>query len=328
MWRRNNRLLFFYVLWYILIGDCMSNNKNIMYHLLPANNEYFTISDMKDSITKGGIEWANGYAGGKNSQKFDIDDVVYIYYKNLTDGTRRILFRGVVSYVSNILKKFPDGKEYKYFVINNISSINLYNDRNIDVSCYGLKEYNVNINRNIQYLGTQKKLEDYINNKDIYDNNGEKKKLKLIYDLEKNIDRYRNSIDKAIEYFSNYDFCECCKILGYSSSKCKLRTFKKNNGFTYYEIHHLIMRSTLNKDKSEYLEKINKNTIDMEFNRINLCPVCHREFHYGNFGGLNMKRHIIEELMTKHKFIDELEKLEISKEDIDKIKEYTINQYI
>lgn len=306
----------------------MNNNKNITYHLLPANNEYFTISDMKYWIENGRLEWANGYAGGKNSQKFGIDDVVYIYYKNLPDGIRRILFRGIVTYVSDDLKLFPDGKEYKYFVINNISSINLYNDKSIDVSCYGLKEYGININRNMQYLGTQKKLDDYIKNKDLYDKNGENKKLKLVYDLERNIDRHKDSIDKAIKYFNNYDFCECCEILGYSSFKCKLRTFKKKNGFTYYEIHHLIMRSILNKEKPKYLDNINKDTIDMEFNRINLCPVCHREFHYGNFGSIEKKKNIIEMLILKHRFTDELERLGISREDIDKIKEYIINQYI
>ena len=144
----------------------MNNNKNITYHLLPANNEYFTISDMKYWIENGGLEWANGNSGGKNSQKFEVDDIVYIYYKNLPDGIRRILFRGIVTYVSDDLKLFPNGKEYKYFVINNISSINLYNDKSIDVSCYGLKEYGININRNMQYLGTQKKLDDYIKNKE------------------------------------------------------------------------------------------------------------------------------------------------------------------
>ena len=67
------------------------------YHLLPANLEYFNMNNLRDELQKNKyLKWFNSKSSGCKIHSYEKGDIVYIYYKNLTDGSNRILFRGEV----------------------------------------------------------------------------------------------------------------------------------------------------------------------------------------------------------------------------------------
>lgn len=258
------------------------------YHLIPMNMDKFNIDDMINS--KGCIVWNNGNEEGKNVHKFEVGDIVYIYCTNLPDESRRILFRAEVEKVSKRINR------QNTFTINNITTIKLrqksINRKEYDYSYEKLKkDYNFTINQRMRYLD--------------FDENG--KRLKE--DLEND---YKNSNNKKIgvkalaevkDYFNNEIWCECCKILikegNLTYDKAQDRTFVKNDGLKFYELHHLLMQNILRKDKTKnekwfrenkwYHYDDDKEMITDDYNCIILCPVCHMELHHGDNDEYNKK---------------------------------------
>ena len=302
------------------------------YHLIPMNMDKFNIDDMINS--KGCIVWNNGNEKGKNVHPFEVGDIVYIYCTNLPDESRRILFRAEVEKVNKRINR------QNTFTINNITTIKLrqksINRKEYDYSYEKLKDYKFTINQRMRYLD--------------FDENG--KRLKE--DLEND---YKNSKNKKIgvealaevkDYFNNEIWCECCKILmkegNLTYDMAKNRTFIKNDGLTFYELHHLLMQNILRKDKTKnekwfrenkwYDYNNDKEMITDDYNCVILCPVCHMELHHGDNDEYNKKyavkkETVIKQLMKKHKFDDKLKNdFDKTSEDVKSIKRYILQQYV
>ena len=303
------------------------------YHLIPMNMDKFNIDDMINS--KGCIVWNNGNEKGKNVHPFEVGDIVYIYCTNLPDESRRILFRAEVEKVNKRINR------QNTFTINNITTIKLrqksINRKEYDYSYEKLKDYKFTINQRMRYLD--------------FDENG--KRLKE--DLEND---YKNSNNKKIgvealaevkDYFNNEIWCECCKILikdgNLTYDKAQDRTFVKNDGLKFYELHHLLMQNILRKDKTknekwfrenkwyDYNNDKDKKMITDDYNCIILCPVCHMELHHGDNDEYNKKyavkkETVIKQLMKKHKFDDKLSDFGKTTEDVKSIKRYILQQYV
>ena len=302
------------------------------YHLIPMNMDKFNIDDMINS--KGCIVWNNGNEVGKNVHPFEVGDIVYIYCTNLPDESRRILFRAEVEKVNKRINR------QNTFTINNITTIKLrqksINRKEYDYSYEKLKkDYYFTINQRMRYLD--------------FDENG--KRLKE--DLEND---YKNSNNKKIgvkaleevkDYFNNEIWCECCKILikegNLTYKKAQDRTFVKNDGLKFYELHHLLMQNILRKDKTKnekwfrenkwYDYNNDKEMITDDYNCIILCPVCHMELHHGDNDEYNKKyavkkETVIKQLMKKHKFDDKLSEFGKNSEDVKSIKRYVLQQYV
>lgn len=268
---------------------------------------------------------------------------MYIYYHNTSDGSNRILFRAEVC-KSDKIEDNNNSKNYLYsdyiqsdekikgFVINNLEYIELLDKEKF--SYQKLKdEYDVKINQTKYILGYEKDLLEYKKSeknitKGINGRNYKeyRKNLKLILDLEQS-SRGKN-LKEVKEYFNKP--CFCC-----NSIKSK-RSFIKENGFTYYEVHHLIMKNINKKKECNIENKILKNYksqnklinfIEKDFNKINLCPVCHRELHYGL---KNRRKEILDIIFEKYNIEDKLTKLllnEYNKQDIDELINYIYRQY-
>ena len=311
------------------------------YHLIPMNMNKYNIDEMISSIKKyNHIEWNNGNKEGKYAHPFQENDIVYIYCTNLPDGSRRILFRSTVKAVNN--RK----KGQKSFYITNIATIKLKQKSRIrkeyDYSYEVLKKkYDFKINQSMRYLAhTQSENKE--------------NELRLIKDLEKD---YRNSneekdqaevLEELKNYFNNKIWCECCEILIENNKLPReiftSRTFVKNNGLVFYELHHLLMQNILRKNKIKDKEwfknnkwyddnEEDKKMINDDYNCIVLCPVCHMELHHGdneeykNKYGIK-KETIIKELMKRHQFDTKLEAFKKSPKEIKMIKRYILQQYV
>lgn len=307
-----------------------------LYRLIPMDMNQFDVDDLLDEQKRheGKIEWES------SNQKFNDGDIVYIYCKNLPDGSNRILFR------ANVVP--PElNKKAKSFWIGNVQTICLDNTKKFSLDILKQK-YGLNINQTKQILAT---FDDYNNykkdlesiTKDRYGSTNEddvikyKKHLQLIMDLERiyKNEKSKKSLEDAKKYFNNQILCECCEILGFSNKMAKNRTFRKNNGLIYNEVHHFLMQNLYRKtdpkwfEENSWFKKEDIKWLDSEFNRINLCPVCHREFHYGEFDYNNFtKKEIMETLWVKHEFGKHLKELGKNQKEIQQIKEYIFNQYI
>lgn len=325
-------------------------NKN-SYRLIPMNMNEYNINDLlKEEADTGVVLWKNGNEEGKNAQKILPNDIIYIYCTNLTDGSKRILFRAIVDSVDDEKTYSFDKKlKIKGIYLKNIKAVSLldkykYNRNNL------LDKYNIFVNQTKQMLATFNDYNTYKNNskaitKDRYGFTDKlsvdkyKNRLLLIDELEKEYLNKKYSLKDTNAYFNDNTLCECCQLLGFSKKEAQNRTFRKTNGFLYYEVHHLLMQNILRMKNDEWFNSnnwYNKSTdfniILSEFNEINLCPVCHREFHYGNFiyqnkNGINNKKDLIIKLMESHNYNHKLKTLGKSNEEISEITNYIINQY-
>lgn len=319
-----------------------------IYHLIPMNMDNYNIDDIILSLDKNGyVEWNNGTIEGKYAQEFKENDIVYIYCTNLPDGSKRILFRAVVEKVNNAENK------QKTFNISNITPIKMKQKSKIrkeyDFSYETLKEkYKIKMNQSMRCL-MKKGNEHY------------EEEEKLINELEKlyNKEYKDKTIDKETQikimeevkdYFNNEVWCECCEILikkgDLSKTEANNRTFIKNDGLRFYEIHHLLMQNILRKDYNKNRKWFNDNKwyhsnndkdkqmILDDYNCIILCPVCHMELHHGDNEKYKekygvTKEQVINELMKEHQYDQRLkEEYKKSPEEIRKIKNYILQQYI
>lgn len=293
------------------------NEDNKKYFLFPADFRYYNIGSILDEkkASSGVVRWVI-------SKSMDIkeDDVAYLYFHDITgEKEGRILLAATIKSVNKdsktplIIPK-EDGIEEIYSNYVELSNIKVVGHKEITKFTYhDLKDnFGLKVNQSKQLIGIKKDLFDF-NKGDIFKitapttkthekNNTESnerylKNLKLIKAVNDSI-KFNNSVSLS-ELKQKYEkICECCE-----NNKT---TFIKQNGLYYYEQHHLIMRNIHNATKREQVLKkdllkiINNSNFNMEesYNKINLCPVCHRELHYGL--SENKKKNL-NKILSKHK---------------------------
>lgn len=257
--------------------------KELIYHLIPADFENYNVdnllTDKKISTSQGisGIPWKNGGIDGKNAQDFQEEDIVYVYFHNLTGEQSHILLRGKVTKIEDYYIDPQDGFRYKVFYLG---SIKYY--KNISFTYNKLKAYGVNITQTKIYLGTDQDYYYYIRNNKIdhgYRNRTKEeyeKFLQLISELEQ--EEKSSDLISLKEHYNKP--CEICR------ANDKTHTFIKENGLYYYEVHHILEQNILRKKeiphwyknfKDNDLNNNGNNLVYADFNVTNLCPVCHRK---------------------------------------------------
>jgi hypothetical protein len=312
----------------------MEKNKTYI-HLIPADFEEYNLEDLIAENKKNKeVCWSNGYANGKGSQTFNINDIVYIYFHDRKGITNRILLQAKVSRSDT---DTTDGGEvnkddHKYFyseycknkgaeasleekekATQNIKGFYLSNFNAIS------KEYEDNF-KYISNKGIKGILK--INQTKIYlaGKNETKNKSTILNFLESENMFNRNIKDLLAEY--NTDVCKSCR-----NNK---KTFKKQNGLDYYELHHVLQQS-FNKlkvkpswyNKNKYGEYYNNKLIYNKYNEVKLCSNCHNELHYGR----NDRRREILDKIVDQKYKDELHKIVNNDSEEKEILKYVYNQY-
>lgn len=297
-----------------------------IYHLIPADFSNYNINDLltekRASKEEGnyGIPWKNGSINGYRAQNFQVNDIVYVYFHNLTGQKSHILLRGIVSKIDNNYIDSDDGNKYSVFYLGSIK----YYIKPI-FTYERLLENKIKMTQTKQYLGVYKDYLYYKKNNNI--NHGYRNKtieeyyesLKLIDDLEAaeksgNLIRLKEQYNKP---------CEICKDNNH--------TFIKENGLYYYEEHHLLEQNILRKKvvpnwyKRFQINDIEGNSSGLvytTFNTINLCPVCHRKLHYGL---KKDRKEILEKLLTAKRISEYQEKVGIN--NIEEVLNYIYAQY-
>lgn len=297
------------------------------YHLIPADFEVFDFKKLKNEISsKKTLLWHSEYwykdkkTGEWKNKKYHYNksDVVYLYYKNIPDFSKRILLRGEIAEIDKE-DTWYFGDEKKEMMCKCIEIKNL---RPVELKNLTKYSYNELVSEE-KYKLTSTYRQEITG------------KQELINDIENDYDK-NGTIEQVIEYFDGKSYCECCKILNLGPKERMKRTFVKSNGLIYREIHHLLMQNIKRKSSEWFKEKkfLNENDIQMidkEFNEINLCPVCHKEFHYGNFDAKSnnniRKKEIIEKILEEHNYNKHLKDWGKSPEEIQKIRKYILEQY-
>ncbi len=236
--------------------------KDVMYHFIPANFKEFNFSELLNEENnydnEKSVIWHSSSKDCKYEHKFNVDDIVYIYYTNIPDGTKRILLRGIIK-ESDINKTINDELLYdnidkiKGIKIGAIRSISLYDEEKFNLEKLKNK-YNITNFRSQQYLSSDNNIDKY---------------KKLINDIESEDNRSKLATVK--KYFD--EKITKCIFSEYEKNK-KHETFVMENGFIYNEGHHLIRRKVIGKTKvpEKLIEDLN--------NRFSLCPTCHMEIHH------------------------------------------------
>src|SRR5574344_375542 len=224
------------------------------YHLIMVDFETFNMEDFDkerkkpDDKNYKGVVWDNS----KTHQDFALDDKVYMCYFNLPDGCDRILMRcsvikaaksPITHNVEEFTLKFEKGIKSK--------DKNQYSKDNLS------KKYGISIFRGKQYLHEDNKQQN-----------------KLINDLEEDLEKEWLTMSELKKYFSSYSDCalkDCKGLDGFHQS------FVTDNGFKYYEEHHLVEKNNIDKKTSNNIENIVNNPINI----FHLCPICHKMIHYG-----------------------------------------------
>lgn len=241
----------------------------IKYHFLTASTSYYSGNNFNDLLkeeadNEGYIYWHIG------NHKIYVNDVCYIYYSNLPDGSSRILFVGKVieSDINNDGKSIcPDAEIGQKYIKIKLKSVSLEDNEKFNL--YNLrKKYNLISDKGqFSYL--------HIDNK---------KHKKLIDDLDK-ASESSHFLRYVHEYFDdNYCMCEF---------GCK--TFIEENGFHYIENHHLVEKNLIEKNKN--IKDIDK-LINDKNNLFKLCPMCHRKIHHAK---VDERKEMINILYNKNK---------------------------
>lgn len=231
------------------------------YHLLPANLEYFNMNNLRDELQKNKyLKWFNSKSSGCKIHSYEKGDIVYIYYKNLTDGSNRILFRGEVLDPDFIVDNNTGIKEH-WIKIEKMKAISLKDKRKFDYNVI-VNKYNMKIYRTPEVICS------------FFDNDLTNTRVLMVNDLENEFLNNSSTILETFNYFNESKLCECCNNLDIKNWKS--RTFIKENGFIYYEVHHLLMQNMIRNKSNLFLDWFDDYLIDLDFNKINLCPVCHR----------------------------------------------------
>lgn len=246
------------------------------YHFLAANASIYGENGFKELLDEYD-ENLKAIFWNINSHKIKEGDICYVYYSNLPDYTRRILFRGVVlksdypnyNGTSIYKKASPDEK----YALIRLRSVAFEEPDKFSFDTLKKRPYNF-LNKNTRQLSYR-----YVDlNKDI----------NLINALEeyKNKGHFLKEVYKLFN--DNYAMC---------FFKCK--TFVEDNGFYYIERHHLVERNLIEKNK--HIKDID-SIIDNPDNLFYLCPLCHRKIHHAT---KDVKRTMIKSLYkNRENFFD------------------------
>lgn len=270
------------------------------YFIFPANYMNFNFEKLFEEAcdNNGNVLWG---MKPKDPKDINIDDVCYIYYSNLPDGTARIMLRGTIAN-----KNVKDTDGVQCYAIKELESINWDNSKNPHFTREVLRDYGIKMNLNKRRLKDGRIAEG----KTVGDEDLRKKLEDCFY---KGIGRLKlkdleNELNKKLH----------CALFKSSINNSQHITFKAKNGLPYLELHHFIHRSqgTNAKDKNgtpkghpEIIQEI-----DDPRNIIRLCSNCHNQIHYGQ---LDAKRKMIEKIYnmnTNKKFFDNVYNKIINKE--------------
>ena len=221
------------------------------YHLIPYDFEVYDFEEFRreEIENKGRIRWLYG----KRKHVFNTGDVCYLYCFNLPDRTRRILLRAEVCGTEC---KDDNGEEC--FVLCNVRPVRLSdpdeNGENIIKYSYENMSGKYGI-KTVQ--GKQRLQADGIHKQ-------------LIADLES--EPVEGSLTKVKKYFENMTKCA---FEGHDNNPKLHQTFLKENGFFYFETHHVVQQNTARN------YSISEEEIENLNNKVYLCSRCHDRIHYG-----------------------------------------------
>ena len=310
-------------------------------HLLPASAEAYNfekLSNEENNAAYRGILWKNGRKSKTKTKvnldhKFNLDDIVYLYYSDLPDGIPRILLQGKI--IFNGYYGYKDKKIIEIEKFNNRDGCWFYNDNDYveddkitkkdkifairfeickAINCYNMnnvitKEELIKYNKNVNSAPNKetKKEKFHIQGKQYIEN---------VYD-KKLVEELTNLFEKCGRTYKDYKnaFITECAFKNYNGlknpdgSKFQHTTFIKKNKLPYYECHHLIEQNMLkNKVDESIIENLN--------NKFMLCPTCHRRIHMAES---NEIKNMIDYLFDNNSKVNELKKILLENEKVRKL---------
>ena len=273
------------------------------HYLIPANFDYYNLDDLKSENEENGVCWSN-----VKGQKFNIGDIVYIYFHDVRRLTDCILLRGVVyksdtadndkenegrylftEYCSKMLKEKKDTlgieeiQEYEEGAKTKTKGFYLHEFKAIsDKYIERFKYIHGSINdKNTGIMGVR------VNRTKTCLNTQTDEKYKQLLEALKEQNVFTRSVESLRDKYNN-DVCILC-----SKDKIKERSFLKPNNLYYYEIHHILQQSLntqLGKgiefkwfDTNKYKTDKDNKLIYNDFNEVRLCPYHHNRLHYGKY---------------------------------------------
>ena len=210
-------------------------------HLIPADFEEYNLENLEmENEKNNGVCWKNGNENGMGAQKFNLNDVVYIYFHDTRDITNRILLKASVCKTDNAddgsdseytqQYLYDDSKKIKGFYLNNFYAINEEYAHNNVFKCL----HKCDIDEQSKETGI---LGVKINQTKRYLDNSDDEKVKNLLNKLEQPHLFSRKLKALIQEF-NDNVCQVCKGKEKSSN-----TFKKTNGLFYYEIHHVLMQN-------------------------------------------------------------------------------------
>lgn len=239
------------------------SKENPKYYFMPANFEECDFEDLflKYSDSKV-VRWQ------KNNHTIEEGDVIFIYYCNMPDKVSRIMLRGVVENPSaennSVIEMKVEGLDY---------STDIKNDNKMKFATSNLRNtYGITCFRNCFQLNKK-------------ENETETENCKKQGNLIRELNKFQYT---SLEDIKNRYFTTNCYFKDESNSSgneySNHPTFKKNNGLSYIECHHMIHRSIASKYKDVFDKDGYDPLIYNDLNEVNLCSNCHNKIHYANDG--------------------------------------------
>lgn len=228
-------------------------------YLFLSDFESFKFSDFyEEEKNKSyiGVKWEN-----KKNNRFNIGDIIYVYLTHYPDGINRIMMKYEViddgyHFNKNDILYFDDDKKTNAIRVKNICLFDSV-DNKFKFSRDNLEKYGVKIN-------------NYFTKQAISD--------ELVKEIESEINKYKNYDKRKTfkEFSQNVQTCifSDCKNINFDYNH---KSFKKENGFYHFEIHHLIEQCNTNRIDKNIAQQIIYNNV----NEIPLCLNCHSRIHKG-----------------------------------------------
>ncbi len=329
----------------------MKENGHI--YLIPANFDDYNLDDLQkeNERTDFGICWSNGREDGTHVQRFNKEDIVYIYFHDERHLTDRILLKAKVVESDATDEKVDDTFLFSEFckkVVADHERMSTYSDEkqkdyiewaNKKYHGFYLKEFKAiseNDENTFKYIHKDEITNSSIQKMGIMGVRISQTKIDL---NQKKYNTLREALEKTVfkpelsslrEKYNN-DACVVCT----KSEKGK-HSFLKPNNLYYYEIHHILQQSFNNiikKDKpdwfkNEYIEKnINNKEINTliynDFNEVKLCPYHHNLLHYGKY---DERKKVLDKLVDDN-YREKLKVKVGNDKDCNAIIEYIYSQY-
>lgn len=296
------------------------------YHLLTANFEKYNFNMLFDEGNSTGkkILWK---LGKDNALNINDKDKCYIFFRNLPDGTHRIVLSGTVD-ESDTDKNCRNSERFSYDEKNQIKGIWLsdlkpielddkekFNEAALIKELHGeSKDKNKSLISSPRHLDVQKN-ESLIKALDASETTEEG----TLDDFQKFIDEetrcffFKYEKEKDTSHSKSEDATSDSEDMFKNSHE----TFKTSRGINLYEKHHLILKSYLDKNlgnttdgnqQKKELKKSEANKLKKDrHNLITLCPLCHKRIHHGKAEDVKKMIHAIY-LSDREWFNKELEK--------------------